>query len=236
MSRTDKTSFIDYKFLHLFGVEMIFTDIKNYQNLIETFLHDEKKKFEDGFSNESIEEESKKAGEHHNEYYEHLLNSYIDRHRELADVFPNNFRAFLLTQVISVIESELKKICNHYGVNNNQKFDVDDLAGSNDLEKCKTYLKTISNVDFGKFNTEWLFIKKCKIIRNKIVHSDSKVKLTDEIMSFIKSNSSISYEEPKYLPEDTIQFQIINKDLADELIKKGQDFFIKLLEELKYSS
>lgn len=105
---TDKYYYND---LQLFGVSMIFNDAKNYQSLIENFLESQRAKLEAEFSQTDIEIESKKAGEFHQEYFEHLLNSYIDRHRELGEFFPHNFRAFFLTQVIALIEAEFKKNC-----------------------------------------------------------------------------------------------------------------------------
>jgi hypothetical protein len=213
-----------------YTVDMIFSDIESYQNCIEPFLENEIKKISDNFDKERVN----KPKEYSDEYDDWLFDIYLNEYHQFRNIITNNFRGLLITQIISIIENELKLICNRYGTNNNQKFKVDDIVGNSDLEKCKTYLKKISEIDFGKFNEEWLFIKNCKIIRNKIVHNDSKVHLDDKIiMDFIEKNCSISYENQPYLEKNTAQFKIINRGLTDELIRQGKEFFIKLLKELK---
>jgi len=235
MSRTRPNRFY-YNDLHLFGVSMIFTDIKNYQSLIEDFLESQKAKLEAEFNETDIVIESKKAGKFHQEYHEHLLNSYIDRHRELGELFPHNFRAFFLTQVIAIIEAEFKKLTNGYGEFKNQSFSVDDLGGTDDLEKCKKYLNSITQIDFSEFEPEWQFVKNCKILRNKIVHQEGFVKISDtKLMGFINEVSSLEFDEQRENQKE-VKIKIINKQLIDKLLSSGEELIEKLIDRLDYSS
>ena len=223
---------LNYKDSQLFGIDILFTDLRNYQNLIEGFLLEKKSILKKDFDETDLEIESKKAGENANRYYEHLIDSYSERHHEISRLFPHNFRASFLTQVISVIETELKRICDHYGAVNKQLFTVDEMQGTDDLEKCKTFLKKISNIDFRKFDQEWQYIKKCKALRNKIVHQDGRIKNENkDLIKFVENHESVDAERAPSMLDDFTTFMIVNKKLIDDLLSIAQTFFNKLLEE-----
>jgi len=228
---------LNWNKLHLFEIDLIFTDLKNYQNLIEGFLSDKKVELEQSYDESELEKEAEKAGAEKDNYLHHLIDSFAERHQEISRQFPHNFRASFLVQIISCIESELKKICNHYGNHHEQKFTVDDLKGSDDLEKCKTYLKLFSDIDFNDFNKEWQFIKQCKFLRNKIVHNDSKIKRDNKnLINFAKKSESIeliNFHEPFF---KNIEFVIIDNNLIDELLTVAKEFFNKFVTDgIKYS-
>ncbi|WP_300024990.1 hypothetical protein [uncultured Maribacter sp.] len=213
----------------LFRIELIFADLRNYQNLIEGFLLKEKKELEKEYDEADLEKESEKAGTEKEQYFLHLIDTFAERHREISRQFPHNFRASFLVQIISVIESELKKICDHYGSQSNQKFTVDSLKGSDDLEKYKNYLTTITEVDFKQFTEEWSFIKQSKLLRNKIVHHDSVIKRSDKnIINFAKKTNSIEFLNYEKLHIENIAFIIVNSKLIDELLNTSEEFFKKL--------
>jgi len=221
---------LNYNELHLFGVDIIFNDLNNYQNLIEGFLEKQKDQVEKDFNETDLELESKKADENSDAYYLHLIDFYSERHHEIAKLFPHNFRATFLTQIISVIESELKKICDHFGHHKNQLFKIDDMRGIDDLQKCKDYLKRIADINFEGLNIEWQYIKNCKSLRNKIVHQDGRVNKKDEkLMGFIKGSSSLEVQESNSIHGDDIEFIIIDNKLIEKLLVAAKDFFIKLL-------
>ena len=48
------------------------------------------------------------------EYYYHLTDVMSERWQEISTKYPHNFRASFLVQFYSGIESELRKICDHY--------------------------------------------------------------------------------------------------------------------------
>jgi hypothetical protein len=235
MSRTSQRS-QDYHYfadLQIFGIDIIFNDLNNYQNLIESFLQKEKESLEKEFNATDLELESKKAGENHREYYSHLIDSYSERHHDIAGLFPHHFRCFFITQTMSVIEAELKKICNYHGSRSQQKFKVDDMKGSSDLERCKFYITHISGIQFRDFQIEWDFILNCKLLRNKIVHEEAKVKRENkELLKFINIHPSLAHDE-NFDEGNPISFTIENNTLAKDLLKHGKDFLLKLVEKLK---
>jgi hypothetical protein len=223
---------LNYNELHLFGIDMIFNDLNNYQNLIESFLEKQKQQVEKDFNESDIEAESKKADENSDAYYLHLIDFYSERHHEIARLFPHNFRASFLTQTISVIESELKKICDHFGNHKRQLFRIDDMKGTDDLEKCKDYLKRIAAVSFDDLNVHWQYIKHCKGLRNKIVHQEGRVKISDHsLVNFIRSCPSLEVEARSLNSNDHISFVIADKILIDNLLTAARSFFIILLRE-----
>jgi pterin-4a-carbinolamine dehydratase len=228
---------LNWNKLHLFGIDLIYTDLRNYQNLIEGFLSKEKRELEKDYDEADLEKEAEKAGAEKEQYFQHLIDSFAERHHEISRQFPHNFRASFLVQVISVIESELKKICNHYGNHKNQKFVVDDLKGSNDLEKCKNYLTSITEIEFKEYSGEWSFINQCKLLRNKIVHHDSVIKRTDKnLITFADNNDSIELLNFEELHYENIEFLIVNSKLIDELLISSEKFFRKLLDSgVKYN-
>ncbi|WP_272151390.1 hypothetical protein [Tenacibaculum aiptasiae] len=222
--------------IQLFGIELIFSDLKKYQILIESFLSKEKKELEKDFSESDLKKEAKKAGKKKDQYYQHLIDSYSEKHHEITKQFPHSFRASFLVQIISVIESQLREICNQYGNQKKQKFKVDDIKGSNDLEKCKLYLTTITDIDFKIYSREWQFIKQCKLLRNRIVHHNSTIKIKDKnLIDFVKNTKSIeflNYEESfeqEELYYINIEFIIVNNELIDKLLVLSKEFFNKLL-------
>lgn len=216
--------------LQLFSIDIIFMDLRNYQNLIEDFLSNKKNELEENYNQIDLEKEAAKAGPNKDQYYQHLIDSFAERHHEISRQFPHNFRASFLIQIVSVIESELKKICNHYGASTHQKFRVDDLKGHDDLEKCKIYLKTTVGLNFINFEKEWNYIKLCKLLRNKIVHNDSTIKRTDNnLINFSKKSESIEFLNYEYTDDLQIEFIIVNKKLIDKLLDSSKHIFNILL-------
>ncbi|MDO6760798.1 hypothetical protein Q4566_11350 [Tamlana sp. 2_MG-2023] len=219
---------------------IIFEDLRKYQNLIETFLNTQKKELEENIIEVKVNEKLNDS-----EKYEKYLNligteSYekFEKYHDIARLFPHNFRVSFLTQVISIIERELKKLCNDLGTIQRQTFTVADLKGTNDFLKCKEYLKKITNIDFNSINAEWEYILQCKSLRNNLVHADNVIKMDNKkLINFIKNNDSIDYEHEEFIDkkEDIMTFVIVNSKLIDELINKSQKLFENLL-ILKYNS
>ncbi|AFU68737.1 abortive infection bacteriophage resistance protein, AbiH superfamily [Psychroflexus torquis ATCC 700755] len=219
---------------------IIFGDLRKYQNLIETFLSTQKKELEENTNEVDVNDQMNDS-----EKYEKYLDligteSYekFEKYHDIARLFPHNFRVSFLTQVISVIEKELKRLCNDLGNIKNQTFMVADLKGSNDFLKCKEYLKKISSIDFNSINAEWEYILQCKSLRNNLVHSGNIIKMDNKkLVNFIKNNDSFDCEYEEFIDkkEDIVTFVIVNSKLIDKLINQSQKLFENLL-GLKYNS
>ena len=213
---------------------IVFDDLRKYQNLIEKFLATQKKDLEE--KNFEVEINSKMNDSE--KYYKYLdlvgteNEGKFENYHEIAIMFPHNFRVSFLTQIISVIETKLKKLCDDLGTIKNQNFMVGDLKGNNDFEKCKEYLKKISSIDFNTINNEWEYVLQCKSLRNNLVHSGNSIKMNNKkLVNFIENNESFDCDYEEFIDENEniISFVIINSKLIDKLIDKSQNLFEKLL-------
>lgn len=229
---------LDYSKLQLFGIEMIFVDFKNYQNLIETFLNDKRVELEKDFDKDDLTKTIDLNSESNQLYRDHLLDQFSERHREISVIFPHSFRVSLLTQIVSFIEFELKEICDFYGSKLGETFRLQDLKGNSDFEKAKTYLVKTAKINFDNLNPEWLFIDNCRQLRNKLVHNQGYIMSSDaQIMTFIKGLDSIILNDAAFAGEQAQVIIIQNRTLIDRLIELAESFFKKLLyTELKYGS
>jgi hypothetical protein len=235
------STLLDYSRAYLFGIRIAFIELNSYQNFIETFLEGEKDKHRESFSKAEAEEVAKSYHPDEARYYEFLESQYLDRYLELSELYPHNFRASFLINIISFIEYELKKICDYDHILYKRDFSISDLKGNSVIEKAKNYLSKSCKVDFANLNAEWTFINICRQIRNNIVHEQgiltSSSKNWQELNDFIQKNNYL-----KIRPENsfvkigglTNQLIITSKELNDNLLKATEKFFEKLLvDELK---
>jgi len=236
---------IEYSRIHLFGIELAFIELGNYQSAIEKLLETEKNNLERTFNEKDIYQKAKDKSEFQSEYYNHLLDEYSERQWELTVLYPHNFRASFLTQIISFVEFELKKICDHHHIVNNTVFSIGDLKGNSEIEKCKRYLSKVCNVNFSNLEPEWKFIDDCRIVRNKIIHHQGIFQNIDRdfqrLNEFVKGQIGIRYREDMSATKskNLTGFTLIidSKDFCENLLSKTEVFFKRLLnEELKYSS
>lgn len=239
---TTDSKLLSYSKLHLFGIELAFLELHGYYKVMEDFLDNEKLRLETRFSEEDLLEEAKTNLEFPREYYNHLQNQYSERHWELSILYPHNFRASFLGQIISFIEFELKKICDFYQTLNNEIFGINDLKGGSDIENCKKYLQKVCNVDFEKLQPEWNFINNAKTIRNKVTHHQGIIDLKDnDLKKFVNSHKGLSFKEDNLTvsKNEITHYTLIicRKDFCDELLTITELFFKKLFEDqLKHIS
>jgi len=234
MTEPTEIPLIDNAEFILFGLEFALADFKKYQTFIENFLEIEKNQLDESYKknlSELNQKDSKKINE--------IAEKYYYKSGEIATLFPHNFRASFLIQIITFIEHELKLICEHYEFEKQTKYSINDLKGNNEIEKAKQYLEKTCNVNFDNLNSEWQFILKIKRIRNKLVHFQGFVKKTEKDWKIFNDfNNKPKYfdftpkgelvEEPKLI--------IKNRLLIDDLLLITEKFFKKLLEkELKYN-
>ncbi|MFS4418767.1 hypothetical protein [Maribacter sp. 2307ULW6-5] len=233
MNETESTILDNSKF-YLFGIELALVEFKNYQNTIERFLEAEKKTLE-----ESYQDRISKLSKDEYDSWNRIAENYSDRYSDIARIFPHNFRASFLIQIISFIEHELKEICEQYEFSKETRYSINDLKGNNDIEKSRQYLTKSCNVNFDNLNPEWQFILMVKRIRNKLVHHQGFVKKVEKdwglFNDFNRKKEFFDFSTKGELVESP-KLIIRNRSLNDELLNKTERFFKKLLEkELKYS-
>lgn len=236
---------LDYSRSHLFGIELAFIELKNYQSVIENFLDEEKIKLKPTFNESDIIQKAQANLEIRQEYYSYLLDQCAERAWELNELYPHNFRASFLTQIISFVEYELKKICDHHHHIKKSNFGISDLKGNSDFEKAQKYLSKVAGVNFLNLEPEWEFINKSRIIRNKIIHQQGVLlkieKDFKQLDDFVNKQVGLKYKQKKETvgSETITEFTLIisSKDFSINLLRSTEIFFKKLLEqELKYMS
>lgn len=223
----------DYCKFHLFSVEIAFIDFRNYQKYFEQFLSKEKQILQ-----LSYREQISKIDADDSESYSQILENYSNKYSEIANLFPHNFRASFLIQIVAFIEHELKDICENYEFEKKTKYSIHDLKGNSDIEKAKEYLTKSCNVDFNNLNPEWQFILMAKKIRNKLIHHQGFVKKVESdwivFNRFNKDNEYFDFS-PKGETVEMSKLIIKTRFLTDKLLNMTESFFKKLLEnELKY--
>lgn len=189
-----------YRNSNLFYIELSFNTFKSYISLIED-------NFENKIKDSRVlaERALKKIDENNEKYdkdYEnHLSDSVIEQLYELEVEFINRFRSSIIIQLYSFLEVELKIFCEKHSKENHKEYSINDLKGSNEIDKIKKYLKQSANIDLSKL-PEWNFINNLRIIRNKIVHNESLVKLLiheefKDINDFSKNNFTLQQHSDK---------------------------------------
>lgn len=212
-----------------FYIELLFIDLRDYHNLVEKFLKKEKDRFERDFNDINVNSKAKK--EFNNEYHKLFINSIIERLNLISRQYPHNFRASFLVQIISLVESELKNICEEVQSKEKQKFSVHEIKGSDDLDKCKKYLTRLINLNISEFNKEWKFIKNCKLIRNRIVHHNSNIKEDDKhLIDLASSDDSIELFNSEI--SDGKTFIITDRKLIDDLLIYSENLLVRINNKL----
>ena len=215
----------------LFGLELFFGEFRTYHKLIEGFLSDEHSKLLDSYSEESLMKEAQKAGEFEREYYLHIQDSFIERSMELSTLYPNYFRSSFSIQLIAIAEIELIKICDLVHKQKGTTFRIKDLSGNSNFEKAKLFLKRTINVSLAEdIQDDWVFINKCRVIRNKFVHNGGVIDSNDsknweKIIGFQNEQKLFRYKETSD--------QAISDDLESLTLILGSNYNIKLINSLE---
>ena len=207
--------------------KMALKSFERYQEMIEKHLDDEAESISHIF--DSMEVENERGYTYIPEEYSDAVDSLSEEMNEIAVTFTNNFRGFFLVQIISFVETELKKICTDH----NRFLYTDetylDIKKDNDLEKCKIYLTKVANVNFNALNTEWQFIIAVSKVRKKIVHH-SRVFSQNEInkLKVLTKDRYIFTKKDKASEEIEIR---ITKKMNKKIIEVVTSFFTKLLDK-----
>lgn len=78
----------------------------------------------------------------------------------------------VLITIYNLTEHQLNNICHYFETKNISKIKLKDINGKG-IEKSKTFLTKIVEIDFTSINSQWNFIKSLNLIRNNIVHNGS---------------------------------------------------------------
>lgn len=231
-----RSKLIEYSKDQLFAIDIAFYEFNAYQTMIEKFLLQEQLRLEEKIKEFEVDKNKKLPG-----YSDFLLTKLIEDHVSLSNLYTHNFRASFYIQIISFIEYELRNICEYHHVIKKTDFGIEDLKGSNDIDKAKIYLSKSANIKFKNLNPEWQFIQEAKEIRNLLVHHQSRVIIKNKRNERLKSvfQEKDYFEYHKFPSENSEGFEeghffICKSEANRRLIDSSKIFFTKLLEsELK---
>lgn len=213
-------------------IEREISGLRNYCNVVEEFIY--KKKDDIGKKYDGLE-----SIEHtHEDAYYRFTHQFEEEYFAFNVEYSNTFRSSIITLTYSFLESYLRKICDHVHFDKKLKFTIDDL-GSSYVKNSKKYLTRACNIEFGNY-PEWEFITKMNQLRNCIVHSRGKFKISqDKIVEIITEYDSIRLNNPLHQDrfnarDNSISYEIIivDKKLGIEFIKNVESFLLILISEV----
>lgn len=100
------------------------------------------------------------------------------------------------------LENWLKRLCNYHHNQGFVNLTVNDLAGSNYMEKSRRYLTLIAEVPFATIENQWERISQIQKLRNCIAHQGSDIKKNkaqpikdQELFAFVNKEPAITFDE-----------------------------------------
>lgn len=236
MAKITRSSILRNRIAHIFGTGE-FRKFHDYLNLMESHFESEKVKFDQENTEEELKEISKQAGEHQQEYYNHLIGELIEQRALISYDFPNSFRASFIIQLFTFLEFELRNICEYVANKNNSNFTINDLKGNSDIEKAKVFLKKEEKIIFETLEPEWSIINNIKILRNILIHHQGFIKGNDNrinnLKPFIERNEITFTKVNTFKDQEDYQITIPNAKLPEDFIEVINKFFNKLITILK---
>lgn len=153
------------------------------------------------------------------------------------EVFPKHYYNPLLLSIYGLFENWLKKLCDIDSKRGFSNVKVNDLAGSNYIEKSRKYLKIVAELNLDDSENDWQKIKQIQKVRNAIAHNDSNIKTEknrelekQELYTILKNDTRIELNESIgsfYIKDKEFIFEVI------ELITKYLNFVISNLASRK---
>jgi hypothetical protein len=238
MSHNIKTDskILNDRLSHIFGTGPL-GKFRDYLDLMESYLQLELDKHNASYSKDELEEYSKTAGEHHQEYLCFLAKEHFMEKKILAFDFPHSLRTALIIQVFSFFEFELKNICLYHSTSNCSFVPFDNLKKESEILKSKRYLTEGAKINFEILSEEWRFLDCVRIIRNFFVHNQGIIKDDNRDFQKIKKFADVNnLKLRENVDKDRVtayQFIIPNKVFPERVIDNVNLFLNKLLKELK---
>ena len=217
---------------HQFEIDLTLEEFKKYHMFIEDFLEKEKNELDKAYTIKLSQLEK-----NDNDGYSKILEEHFNKREHIIDLFPHNFRASFLIQIVTFIESTLFSICLQYEAVNNTKYSIQDLKGNSDMEKAKMYLSKSCGVTFEKLNPEWQFILVLKKLRNSLIHNQGHVKKNEKDWTILNNfNSKNEYYKFGHISEynEAPRFILKSKKLTEHSLIITEKFFCKLLNQIDY--
>lgn len=224
---------------HKFGVGP-FRKFEDYLNLVESHLQEELKTHDDSYDEKELEEHSKTAGEHHQEYLAYLRSEHFKEKTMLEFDFPQSLRSTFIVQVFSFLEFELVNICKYHARLNNMRFPIKkpkpDKTPDSYFDKIKLYLSEGPKIDLNKLDPEWTFIDDVRFLRNHLVHNGGIILRSHQrfpaFEDYAKDGVLLLRERNKGNDKPSVDLIIPDRKLPDKVIKNARNLVDKVIKIL----
>jgi hypothetical protein len=139
--------------------------ILDYLNVVDIFLGEKTQEI-----TQKIKEWENSKDEKLYSAHDYYIDDYINYNNKFRDL---KLKSTFLSS-FSLFEHYIKNFTENYKRHYNLSINIDDLYGTNYINKSKKYLEKVINLELSTLNTEWNDITKYQKIRNKIVHHNSQ--------------------------------------------------------------
>jgi len=140
---------------------------------------------------------------------------------------PSYFYHSSIVTLYSLLENNLSFLCIKIQADTNLVIGLNDLTGHNLLEKARSFLVKVANIDFENVDKEWIRISDFQKLRNLIVHNNSQIKDRDSFEKLLKKFNGIKTYE---LQND---FHIIDIKLIREFLSVIENFINKIILQIE---
>lgn len=144
---------------------------------------------------------------------------------------PSHFYNSSIVSLYTFFETNLNTICEKIQMDVDLVIGLNDMAGSNIIQKARKFLSKFVNVEFEKkIDKEWIRITDFQKLRNLIVHQNSQVKNNSkEDHKVLAQFNGIKLEKDN-------SFFIINADLLLEFLSRIEAFIINVYTQIENKS
>ncbi len=92
-------------------------------------------------------------------------------------IIPSYFYHSSVVTLYSLLENSLNSLCLIIQEETNFIVGLNDLTGSNIVEKARRFLAKTASIDFEELDNDWMRITDFQKLRNLIVHNNSQIKI-----------------------------------------------------------
>ncbi len=178
--------------------------LREFNNVIEGFLKEEKNKNLLATDNKNLDVISLTQGQYDIDF---------------SNSFPDLLRSSNLINIFSSFEINFKTFSEQILLRSQSPFSLRDLKGNSDFEKIEIVLKKVVKINFSEIENEWDFINHSRLIRNKFVHHKGVMHSSqndfNKLTKFIDANENYF---DKYLESDTYYHIKIKEQFIYQLI------------------
>lgn len=170
-----------------------------------------------------------------------LLNQDIQEDPDSEDFFksfyyldyikiPSHFYNSSIVSLYTFFETNLNKICEKIQIEVDLVIGLNDLAGSNIIQKARKFLSKFVNIEFDQIDKEWIRITDFQKLRNLIVHQNSQIKNNSkEDHKILAQFNCIKLEKDN-------SFFITDAGLLLEFLSRIEIFLVNIYTQIEHKS